>query len=58
MDLNGKAVLVTGGTMGLGAAIALELARRGVPAEPVRLFAKGSAFATGDELALDFEQDG
>ncbi len=38
--------------------VVLELARRGVPAEPVRLFAKGSAFATGDELALDFEQDG
>jgi NAD(P)-dependent dehydrogenase (short-subunit alcohol dehydrogenase family) len=29
MDLNGKAALVTGGTMGLGAAIAVELARRG-----------------------------
>jgi len=29
MDLNGKAALVTGGTMGLGAAIAIELARRG-----------------------------
>jgi len=29
MDLQGKASLVTGGTMGLGAAIAIELARRG-----------------------------
>ena len=29
MDLNGKAALITGGTMGLGAAIALDLARRG-----------------------------
>jgi 3-oxoacyl-[acyl-carrier protein] reductase len=29
MDLTGKAALVTGGTMGLGAAIALELGRRG-----------------------------
>src|SRR5437764_1619106 len=29
MDLNGKAALVTGGTLGLGAAIAIELARRG-----------------------------
>jgi NAD(P)-dependent dehydrogenase (short-subunit alcohol dehydrogenase family) len=29
MDLHGKVALVTGGTMGLGAAISLELARRG-----------------------------
>ncbi len=29
MDLQGKTTLVTGGTMGLGAAIAIELARRG-----------------------------
>src|SRR5437773_12018056 len=29
MDLTGKAALITGGTMGLGAAIAIELARRG-----------------------------
>src|SRR5207237_6344077 len=29
MNLNGKTALVTGGTMGLGAAIAIELARRG-----------------------------
>lgn len=38
--------------------VVLELARRGVSREPVRLFAKGSAFGTGDEVALDFEQDG
>jgi len=36
----------------------LELARRGVPRVPVRLFAKGSTFGTGDEVAVDFEQDG
>jgi NAD(P)-dependent dehydrogenase (short-subunit alcohol dehydrogenase family) len=47
MDLSGKAALVTGGTMGLGEAIAVELARRGAdvaiaarnlgePAEAVR----------------------
>ena len=47
MNLNGKAALVTGGTMGLGEAIAIELARRGAdvaiaarnlgsPAESVR----------------------
>jgi phosphoribosylglycinamide formyltransferase-1 len=35
--------------------VVLELARRGVPDIPVRLFAKGSAFATGDEIALQFE---
>src|SRR4051812_10506265 len=29
MDLKSKVVLITGGTMGLGAAIAIELARRG-----------------------------
>jgi phosphoribosylglycinamide formyltransferase-1 len=38
--------------------VVLELARRGVPREPVRLFARGSAFATGDELGLELRKDG
>ncbi len=38
--------------------VVLELARRGVPAGPVRLFANGSAFDAGDKLALEFEQGG
>ncbi|HYK81517.1 MAG TPA: phosphoribosylglycinamide formyltransferase [Gemmatimonadales bacterium] len=33
--------------------VVLELARRGVPPEPVRLFASGSAFVTGDPGAID-----
>jgi phosphoribosylglycinamide formyltransferase-1 len=38
--------------------VVLELARRGVPKEPVRLFASGSAFVTGDNVAINFESDG
>lgn len=37
--------------------VVLELARRGVPAEPVRLSAAGSAFGAGDKLAVEFERD-
>ena len=35
MDLTGKAALITGGTMGLGAAIAINLAHRGAETDPV-----------------------
>lgn len=38
--------------------VVLELARRGVPEEPVRLFAAGSTFVTGDEVEIRFEQGG
>ncbi|HEU5262014.1 MAG TPA: phosphoribosylglycinamide formyltransferase [Gemmatimonadales bacterium] len=38
--------------------VVLELARRGVPEEPVRLSAAGSAFGAGDKVAVEFERDG
>ena len=38
--------------------VVLELARRGVPAEPLRLSPAGSAFGAGDKLAVEFEQSG
>lgn len=38
--------------------VVLELARRGVPGEPVRLSAVGSAFGAGDKLAVELERDG
>jgi len=38
--------------------VVLALARRGPPGVPVRLFAMGSAFASGDTLGLEFEQGG
>src|SRR5881628_4139169 len=34
--------------------VVLELARRGLPGVPLRLFADGSAFVTGDGIALRF----
>ena len=36
--------------------VVLELARRGAPEEPVRLFAAGSTFVTGDDLEIRFAQ--
>ncbi len=38
--------------------VVLELAKRGVPRAPVRLSAAGSAFVTGDDVALDFDWGG
>ena len=38
--------------------VVLELARRGLPGVPVRLFALGSTFVAGDQLGVDFEQGG
>jgi len=38
--------------------VVLALAQRGAPGVPVRLFAMGSAFASGDTLGLEFEQGG
>ena len=35
-----------------------ELARRGVPEEPVRLFGEGSTFVTGDTFGVNFDKDG
>ncbi len=36
--------------------VVLELARRGAPEEPVRLFAAGSTFVTGDDVEIRFAQ--
>ena len=36
-------------------AVVLALARLGVPERPVRLAAKGAAFITGDNLAVEIE---
>lgn len=35
--------------------VVLALARRGVPAQPVRLHATGSTFVTGDRIAIELE---
>jgi phosphoribosylglycinamide formyltransferase-1 len=35
--------------------VVLELARRGLPDVPLRLFANGSAFGTGDEIAINID---
>jgi len=35
--------------------VVVELARLGVPGKPVRLFPQGSAFVTGDKLAVDLD---
>jgi phosphoribosylglycinamide formyltransferase 1 len=38
--------------------VVLELARRGAPAEPVRLRAAGSTFVMGDTIEIDFQAGG
>jgi folate-dependent phosphoribosylglycinamide formyltransferase PurN len=37
--------------------VVLELARRGVPEKPVRLFANNSTFVTGDKVGIYFEKE-
>ena len=38
--------------------VVLELARRGLPGAPVRLFAVGSTFVAGGDIAIDFADGG
>lgn len=59
MELNGKFCLITGGTKDIGAAVAVERARRGVPIPIVGRVAEAVAalvcnnFITGGNLAID-----
>lgn len=59
MELNGKFCLITGGTKGVGAAVAVERARRGAPMPIVGRVAEAVAtlvcnnLITGGNLAID-----